>query len=457
MPSLLPRYDSDSEDDDSDNEDDKSDVRVPTKPPLIVPKRGKAHHNKAAPNRLVNVIALKKIIDTNLIICPVCKSNDRKICDGNSKGFAMELVIRYGGCDKIEVAHRNTVYRLSAKLQKGKFKSISARKERKRMRNKLYKLERKHEVFLKLKDDCDSVCTTTPPPSYSDTTHPSDSDEETNEVNIRAMMAVFYNGVSPRDIGKTMSFLGVPGGCTFHNLFYERMDSFTETMQKELQIIVDEGLQKEIESTIAYVLANDYSQKEIKEYIQLFNANSSRIPDKIRPLQLSASYDMGWNKRSTGRVYDSLSGHAFLIGCRSGKVISFGVRAKKCAKCSRSKRLGTSPVSHFCTINHEGSSGSMEAKPALSLTTELFDKSKARLYLNEIVSDDDSTMRALLKHQSNNDKGRLPRNIPQPDFLADPSHKIKVMSQPFFNIVTKTKDPNKCKMIDALRMKKYIG
>ena len=115
-------------------------------------------------------------------------------------------------------------------------------------------------------------------------------------------MAVYYNGVGPRDIGNTLSFLGVPGGRTFHNLFYESMDSHTETMQKELQIIVDEGLQQEIVSTIKFVLANDYSEAEIKEYIKPFNANSSLIPHKIRPLQLSASYDMGWNKRSTGRV-----------------------------------------------------------------------------------------------------------------------------------------------------------
>ena len=94
---------------------------------------------------------------------------------------------------------------------------------------------------------------------------------------------------------------------------------------------------------------------------------------------------------------------------------------------------------------------------SLSLITELFEKTKARVYLNEIVSDDDSTMRALLKHKEYNEKGRLPPCIPQPHFLADPSHRIKVMSQPFFRMVTNTEDPNKCKMIDALCMKKYIG
>jgi len=73
------------------------------------------------------------------------------------------------------------------------------------------------------------------------------------------------------------------------------------------------------------------------------------------------------------------------------------------------------------------------------------------------VSDDDSTMRSLLQHESKNNKGKLPPNIPEPVFLADPSHRIKVMFKPFFLMVKNTKDPNECKMIDALRIKKYLG
>ena len=76
--------------------------------------------------------------------------------------------------------------------------------------------------------------------------------------------------------------------------------------------------------------------------------------------------------------------------------------------------------------------------------------------MNEIVSGDDSTMRALLKHNTNNNKGMLPTIIPQPKFLADSFHRIKVMSKPFFKMVTKTKDPSKFKMIDALRIKNTL-
>jgi hypothetical protein len=47
------------------------------------------------------------------------------------------------------------------------------------------------------------------------------------------------------------------------------------------------------------------------------------------------SYDTGWNKRADGRVYDRLSGHGFLVGCRSGKVVEFCVLKKKCFTCEK--------------------------------------------------------------------------------------------------------------------------
>ena len=270
-------------------------------------------------------------------------------------------------------------------------------------------------------------------------------------------MAVYYHGAGSRDIGNTMSFLGVPGGHAFHNLFYKNMDSFTDKIHTELQEIVDEGFEKEIKASIQHELKDEYSDEEIEVFVTNYLQDSGFIPDKIKKLPIVASYDMGWNKRSTGRVYDSLSGHAFFIGCRSGKVISFGVKAKKCAKCGRAKRLGINPPPHSCTINHEGSSGSMEAKLALELTKKLHIAKNERAYLKHMVSDDDSTMRSLLQHPCNHNKGLLPLTIPQPVFLADPSHRIKVMSKPFFKMVTTTKDPSKCKMIDALRIKKYLG
>ena len=38
------------------------------------------------------------------------------------------------------------------------------------------------------------------------------------------------------------------------------------------------------------------------------------------PVELTASYDMGWQRRSSGRAYNSRSGHGVLVGEVSGKI-----------------------------------------------------------------------------------------------------------------------------------------
>ena len=77
------------------------------------------------------------------------------------------------------------------------------------------------------------------------------------------------------------------------------------------------------------------------------------------------------------------------------------------------------------------------------------------VYVEEIVTDDDSTMRSHCKNKKNG--GNLPDEIPQPIFLADPSHRIKVMCKPIFAMVSNNKDPDQCKLIDATRIKRYTG
>ena len=83
-----------------------------------------------------------------------------------------------------------------------------------------------------------------------------------------------------------------------------------------------------------------------------------------------------------------------------------------------------------------------------------------------IVCDDDSTMRAVLKHPSKgargqvlkSSKGKLHEDIPEQSFLADPSHRVKVVAKHIFSIVNKSRDLQcGCTKADALRLKKYWG
>ena len=60
-----------------------------------------------------------------------------------------------------------------------------------------------------------------------------------------------------------------------------------------------------------------------------------------------------------------------------------------------------------------------------------------------IISDDDSTMKAVLKHPSigvrgkviKSSKGKLDKEIPVPSFLNYPSHCIKVVAKHIFYVV----------------------
>ena len=81
------------------------------------------------------------------------------------------------------------------------------------------------------------------------------------------------------------------------------------------------------------------------------------------------------------------------------------VKSKICSKCKTGNRLGIDVEEQECHSNFDGSSGAMEAEVALELCIQLHD-GYYEVLLEFIVSDDDSTMRSHLRHESNG--GKLP-------------------------------------------------
>ena len=89
-----------------------------------------------------------------------------------------------------------------------------------------------------------------------------------------------------------------------------------------------------------------------------------------------------------------------------------------------------------------------------------------RFFIIDVIVIDNSTMRAVLKHPSigvrgqviQTSKGKLDVQIPEPSFLADTSHSIKVVAKHIFYIVNYSKAQSYgCTRADALRLKKYWG
>ena len=77
----------------------------------------------------------------------------------------------------------------------------------------------------------------------------------------------------------------------------------------------------------------------------------------------------------------------------------------------------------------------MESAAILHIVKQL---SENGIIVGSIVSDDNSVMRAHLRHNidptNKSDKGKLLKWVHQPIFLTDPTHKIKVVVSHFYKL-----------------------
>ena len=171
---------------------------------------------------------------------------------------------------------------------------------------------------------------------------------------------------------------------------------------------------------------------------------------------ISISFDMGWNKRSSGNRYNSLSDHALAIGCLSNKILNVVVSSKICRQCSVARESGEELPEHVCPQNYEGSSKAMEADAALVLYKDIYHKSDEKIHLKVVVTDDDLSMRALLKYKCNNPKGRLPEEMNETDWFADPSHRTKVVAKLIYQLAGLSNKISIYTKLDAMQIKKKL-
>ena len=106
-----------------------------------------------------------------------------------------------------------------------------------------------------------------------------------------------------------------------------------------------------------------------------------------RVVDLTASYDMGWQKR--GKAMNSLTGVGVNIGQLTGSVIGVGTCNLRCITCEVAEREGRPPKKHDCRRNHWGSSKSMEASVAVDLAKAIPEATSGKARLGVIIGDED--------------------------------------------------------------------
>jgi hypothetical protein len=111
---------------------------------------------------------------------------------------------------------------------------------------------------------------------------------------------------------------------------------------------------------------------------QSINSVDNTVPfSKSRFPSICVSFDMGWQQRSSGQNYNSMSGHAHLVGALTRKPVSFSLTSKRCNFClTWKKKIPEENIcfmpEHECTKNHEGTSTSMKPAACLHMVVDLY-------------------------------------------------------------------------------------
>ena len=308
-------------------------------------------------------------------------------------------------------------------------------------------------------------CTITPHQTKSTPNKRANTSHHSFSANQLFLLGLLNNGLGFSDGISLCGYLGLkkPWSTSTYRIMETKVAS---NLLNESSNIINENLTAEIEASELY------SNGKVK---------------------LTAFFDMGWQQRQCGNKYNSNSGHAFLVGVATKKIIGLTIFCKKCAMCTYHENKNTTPPFHYCPRNHFGSSKSMESLSAVQLLQMMYENKNVSI--DKLVGDDDSTFRSKIKHsykakvESNEgvykdytkddwptyvvkkgkdkgkrkkvkDNGILPLHVPEVSFVyTDPTHRTKVAVKGIFNKANSTKANNRNGITkqDAERIKVNFG
>ncbi|XP_063448459.1 uncharacterized protein LOC134727990 [Mytilus trossulus] len=209
------------------------------------------------------------------------------------------------------------------------------------------------------------------------------------DVNSKLATALVHSGLGERQANSFLSELNIPAFS--YKLVSARL--------KEVGNVVEE---------VAKESTNEALEKELAAVEQ-------------KKGSLVVAVDAGWQKRGSGRAYDSKSGHCSMIGPETGKIINYSVRSKECRVCSRAESRNESPRKHACYRNWEGSSKGMEADMVIEMVKDVQSKGCT---VAALVGDEDSTT-----------IGRVRANISNSiEKISDRNHLKKILGNSLYSL-----------------------
>ena len=281
---------------------------------------------------------------------------------------------------------------------------------------------------------------------------------ESYALNCQFALGLMQIGCGNSESETLLNFLDLPHGGTFKRTTFSRLQSAVRsTIVKISDRSMEDARHEELKKT--------YGEEVLEKY--------KKCDTNPEDMKLTVSYDMGWNKRSSGHKYDSISGHGFVMGGLTKKIMNHRCLSKCCSICYYADTNKVEPPTHECPKNHDGSSKSMETEAIFRMVLQA--RYEQGYTIGTIISDDDSSMKANLKHSlkakmsaglmelkdwpttkagnKKADNGRLPLDIVEPKFLADFNHRVKTVGKRFYELAGKSKRDSEVDNGLARRMK----
>ena len=141
-------------------------------------------------------------------------------------------------------------------------------------------------------------------------------------INFQWVFGMQLIGSGGRESTKLLGMLNLPWNGFEKKTFtkIEAHAGMAERLVRDLEI--EEALREEIKHTLEH---NNQLYGE-----KCSPSDKDKNNNKVK---LTVTEDMGWQKISSGRRYDSSSGHAFIIGARRKGIIGMVLYSKACPKC----------------------------------------------------------------------------------------------------------------------------
>ena len=156
------------------------------------------------------------------------------------------------------------------------------------------------------------------------------------QTNIQLALATVLNGTGGSELKTFASLLNLPNAASIENQFHRIEKDLIIPNALELQ---EESLNEAlVEEGKLEMQKLGYSDEVIKQWVM---EDSWDGRNTICQIGLHASYDMEWQKRGSGNSYSSTSGHGFLVGTNTNKILAVSIKSTRCRKCEYAQKKGS--------------------------------------------------------------------------------------------------------------------